>query len=118
MNWFKVPNKPTRGLPSDRVDLRPDPTPLPIPATNPPVESPAPIFLAEPQAWLKSLEPKGNPQLVALKRQLHQRVIGGLDIGSMAKWNTDTLRVEVRREAELACGNIDLEGLEDRKSVV
>jgi pilus assembly protein CpaF len=118
MNWFKVPNKPTRGLPSDRVDLIPDPTPLPVSATNPPVESPAPIFLAEPQAWLKSLEPKGNPQLVALKRQLHQRVIGGLDIGSMAKWNTDTLRVEVRREAELACGNADLEGLDVSQSTL
>jgi pilus assembly protein CpaF len=64
----------------------------------------------ETQAWLQSLETKANPELVALKRQLHQRVIGNLDIGSMAKWNSDTLRVEVRRQAEIACAATDLSG--------
>lgn len=65
----------------------------------------------ETQAWLQSLETKANPELVALKRQLHQRVIGNLDIGSMAKWNSDTLRVEVRRQAEIACATTDLSGV-------
>jgi len=112
MNWFKLSSASVRALPTGPVELLDKPLPLDVPATNSSKDAPAPIFLAEPQAWLKSLEPKANPKLVALKRQLHQRVIGGLDIGSMAKWNSDTLKVEVRREAELLCGTADLEGLE------
>jgi pilus assembly protein CpaF len=31
-----------------------------------------------------------------------------LDISSMAKWNSETLKIEVRRQAELACASIDV----------
>ncbi|MFN6398821.1 MAG: CpaF family protein, partial [Planctomycetota bacterium] len=34
--------------------------------------------------------------------------IGQLDISSMAKWNSETLKIEVRRQAELACASIDV----------
>jgi pilus assembly protein CpaF len=112
MNWFKLSSASVRAMPTSPVELLDKPSPLAVPATNSSKDSHGPIFVAEPQAWLKSLEPKANPKLVALKRQLHQQVIGGLDIGSMAKWNSDTLKVEVRRQAELLCGMTDLQGLE------
>lgn len=73
-------------------------------AQSPPVD--------EAVAWLKSLESKANPKLVALKRQLHQKVVSNLDIGSMARWNPSTLRVEVRRKTEAVCATADLEGLQ------
>ncbi|MEY2613102.1 MAG: hypothetical protein RL069_1914, partial [Planctomycetota bacterium] len=88
------------------------------PSANPPATVPSPP-LDETQAWLKSLEPKANPKLVALKRQLHQNVISNLDIGSMARWNPSTLRMEVRRKAEVVCATADLEGLQvDRTTLV
>lgn len=100
MNWFKSVGKVSAPSP---------PVPLENSETPPTLPSPLATSSSLPQDWLKSLEPKANPRLVALKRQLHQQVIGQLDISSMAKWNPDTLKLEVRRQAELACSTVDLE---------
>ena len=77
-----------------------------------------PSSLDDPVAWLKSLEPKANPKLVALKRKLHQKVITDLDVGSMARWNSETLRVEVRRQTEVICATENIEGLETSRETL
>ena len=122
MNWFKgsLKNKAgpeslanaiaVAGVESENSSFEPLAAP-PATVSSPPLD--------ETQAWLKSLEPKANPKLVALKRQLHQNVISNLDIGSMARWNPSTLRMEVRRKAEVVCATADLEGLQvDRPTLV
>jgi len=96
MNWFKGtarnPKVPGGSTPTDSVDKTSDATG----ASNnkeatgdssaSKAETPAPTAsLDDTQAWLKSLEPKANPKFVALKRELHQKVISNLDIGSMAR---------------------------------
>ena len=40
---------------------------------------------------------------VAMKRQLHQQVIGALDLSTMGHMREEELRVEIRRKAELLC---------------
>lgn len=118
MNWFKANGKPPK---SDTITPNPDAS-----AKNVALEasqgaaalpsatstSTAPSSLEDPTVWLKSLEPKANPKLVALKRQLHQKVITDLDVGSMARWNSETLRLEVRRQTEFICATENLEGLQ------
>lgn len=118
MNWFKANGKPPK---SDTITPNPDAS-----AKNVALEasqgaaalpsatstSTAPSSLEDPTVWLKSLEPKANPKLVALKRQLHQKVITDLDVGSMARWNSETLRLEVRRQTEFICASENLEGLQ------
>lgn len=104
MNWFKVPN---RSRDSNPLSTNPK-----VDADSTPIQPPISAVISEPLDWLKSLEPKANPQLVAIKRQLHQQVIGQLDISSMAKWNSETLKIEVRRQAEIACATIDLNHLQ------
>ena len=64
--------------------------------------------ISEVAIWLESLRKKADPRLTALKRQLHQRAISSLDIGSMTKWNPETLKLEVRRKVEAICATIDL----------
>jgi len=116
MNWFKSATKnpkqdslkPTSGQTEGLFDKETEAIvgvkkEAPAPESQPIMDS---------ETWLKSLEPKANPELVSLKRQLHQKVISNLDIGSMAKWNPDTLRVEVRRQAESICAEADLEGFQ------
>jgi pilus assembly protein CpaF len=103
MNWFKVSSKPNFSIPHS-----PSPAADPQAPSSVALPEALPEVLSEPAAWLKSLEPKANPHLVAIKRQLHQQVIGQLDISSMAKWNSETLKIEVRRQAELACASIDV----------
>ena len=125
MNWFKTNGKPPK---SDTITPNPDAS-----AKNAALEasqgaaalpsatstSTAPTSLEDPTAWLKSLEPKANPKLVALKRQLHQKVITDLDVGSMARWNSETLRLEVRRQTEFICASENLEGLQiSRESLI
>jgi pilus assembly protein CpaF len=118
MNWFKANGKPPK---SDTIAPNKDAS-----AKNAALEtlqgsaalpsatstSTAPSSFEDPTAWLKSLEPKANPKLVALKRQLHQKVITDLDVGSMARWNSETLRLEVRRQTEIICASENIEGLQ------
>ena len=68
--------------------------------------------ISEVAIWLESLRKKADPRLTALKRQLHQRAISSLDIGSMTKWNPETLKLEVRRKVEAICATIDLKEYE------
>jgi len=125
MNWFKSAGKTNRGAgegsePSGKT-LAGSQTPKDAPsieglegkeiAATEPAKP-----MSEIAIWLKSLEKKADPKLVALKRQLHQKVISTLDIGSMGKWNPDTLQLEVRRKAESLCATVDLKGFEIQPS--
>ena len=116
MNWFKGTNRNQKTVGSSSAtdpqgDLSKDSDPS-AETANPTQPTVAVKPLDETQAWLKTLEPKANPKFVALKRQLHQKVISNLDIGSMARWDPSKLRVEVRRQAESICGSADLAGLD------
>ena len=116
MNWFKGTNRNQKNVGSSSAtdpqgDLSKDSDPS-AETANPTQPTVAVKPLDETQAWLKTLEPKANPKFVALKRQLHQKVISNLDIGSMARWDPSKLRVEVRRQAESICGSADLAGLD------
>lgn len=118
MNWFKANGKPPKSdtiAPNKVASAKnaaletPQGTAALPSATS---TSTAPSSFEDPTAWLKSLEPKANPKLVALKRQLHQKVITDLDVGSMARWNSETLRLEVRRQTEFICASENLEELQ------
>lgn len=125
MNWFKANGKPsksdtrssTQNANAYNAALEGPQGATDLPSATDPTEPPP--SLEDPTAWLKSLEPKANPKLVALKRQLHQRVITDLDIGSMARWNSETLRLEVRRQTEIICATENIEGLQiSRESLI
>ena len=117
MNWFKSSgkqglvvdkplqasgNEPAPSIDTPRKNTQQDQTgdleTMKVPA-NP---------ISEVAIWLESLRKKADPRLTALKRQLHQRAISSLDIGSMTKWNPETLKLEVRRKVEAICATIDL----------
>ncbi len=56
---------------------------------------------------------------LALKRELHQQVISGIDLTSIGTMPEDELRVEVRRQAELLCRRrSDLLSLHEREQLV
>src|SRR5262245_50512668 len=64
--------------------------------------------VAEPEGWY-----------VALKRELHQQVIGSMDLSSIGKLGNEQLRAEVRRQAEALCKRrSDLLSLEEREQLV
>lgn len=125
MNWFKSAGKQNRGAGGDS-----EPTGKPLANQGSVADSQSDdatqgkeIASTEPAKpvsetaiWLKSLEKKADPKLVALKRKLHQKVISTLDIGSMGKWNPETLQLEVRRKAESICATVDLKGFEIQPS--
>ena len=67
------------------------------------VEQPATSRLDEVEEWQNKFAQESDPRLVALKRELHQQVISGLDMSAMGKWNQEQLRLEVRRQAESIC---------------
>jgi pilus assembly protein CpaF len=124
MNWFKTASrspKPESVIATESAEgaFEASSSVLTSEATELANESKRVAPSSDAETWLKSLEPKANPELVALKRKLHQKVVSNLDIGSMAKWNTDTLRVEVRRQAEVVCAVADLNGMQvDRVTLV
>jgi pilus assembly protein CpaF len=55
----------------------------------------------------------------ALKRELHQEVIGKMDLSAMGTMREDELRLEVRRQAEALCRRrADLLSLDEREKLV
>lgn len=69
-----------------------------------PANAAPPAVAKDPTAeWLESLKKSSDERLVALKRQLHQQVIAGLDLAAVGKFNQDELRAEVRKQAEVVC---------------
>src|SRR5262245_15334799 len=63
-------------------------------------EKGAAVAAAAPAAVLPVEDPTQGDWYVALKRQLHQQVIGAIDLASIGSLGEDQLRMEVRRKAE------------------
>ena len=124
MNWFKSNGKNSKGSSAATIEgstssiAGKEATQATDFGKATSTTSAAPTSYEDPAAWLKSLEPKANPKLVALKRQLHQKVITDLDVGSMARWNSETLRLEVRRQTEAICAAENIEGLETSRETL
>lgn len=77
--------------------------PAGVDAAKPPTAAaPKPTTEAT-EEWQAKLVPEADPRIVALKRELHQQVISGLDLTAVARWNPEQLRMEVRRQAEIIC---------------
>jgi pilus assembly protein CpaF len=121
MNWFKSSGK--QGLVVDKPSQASGNEPAPYidtPGKNTQQDQTGDLEtmkvpakpISEVSIWLESLRKKADPRLTALKRQLHQRSISSLDIGSMTKWNPETLKLEVRRKVEAICATIDLKEYE------
>jgi pilus assembly protein CpaF len=53
--------------------------------------------------WSRPQTEPVDARLVAIKRELHQQVISGLDLNAIGRWNVEDLRIEVRRQAEIVC---------------
>jgi pilus assembly protein CpaF len=63
--------------------------------------------------------PQVSEWYVALKRQLHQQVIGALDLNSMGSMREEELRIEIRRKAEQICSrNSNLLNLGERERLI
>jgi pilus assembly protein CpaF len=96
MAWFRQPERPS--LTADPVNG--SVVSVPVPATS--VEDPT---LGD---WY-----------VALKRQLHQQVIGAIDLASIGTLGEDQLRMEVRRKAEGLCQkSANLLNLAEREKLI
>jgi pilus assembly protein CpaF len=66
-----------------------------------------------------SADPRENDWYVALKRQLHQQVIGAIDLASIGTLGEDQLRMEVRRKAEsISLKNANLLTLAEREKLI
>ncbi|HUE71770.1 MAG TPA: CpaF family protein [Pirellulaceae bacterium] len=64
-------------------------------------------------------EPAIPEWYVALKRQLHQQVIGAIDLASIGTLGEEQLRMEVRRKAEAICQkNANLLNLNERERLI
>ena len=64
-------------------------------------------------------EPANQDWFHALKRELHQEVIGKMDLSAMGTMREDELRLEVRRQAEALCRRrADLLSLDEREKLV
>ena len=81
----------------------------------------APVLEAPiaPQAPAPVPEAKANDWYIALKRQLHQQVIGAIDLALIGSLGEEQLRMEVRRKAESICQkNSNLLNLGERERLI
>src|SRR5215472_9987384 len=63
--------------------------------------------------------PAARERLLQYKRELHQRLIAGMDLSAIGTMNEEQLRVEVRRAAEELCrASLDLLSLSQREQLV
>ena len=63
--------------------------------------------------------PAARERLLQYKRELHQRLIAGMDLSAIGTMNEEQLRVEVRRAAEELCrASSDLLSLSQREQLV
>jgi len=68
---------------------------------------------------IATTEPESNDWFPALKYELHQQVIGAMDISSIAMMGEEELRLEVRRQVESVCrSRADLLSLSERERLV
>ena len=73
--------------------------------------------LNEPQ--LAPIGMKSDERMVQYKRELHQRLIAGIDLSVLGKTDPESLRREVRSAAELLCRNsTDLLNLVERERLI
>src|SRR5262245_66289720 len=94
--WFRQPDRPS--LTAD-------------PANGFVVGVPVPAASVE--------DPTLGDWYVALKRQLHQQVIGAIDLASIGTLGEDQLRMEVRRKAEGLCQkSANLLNLAEREKLI
>src|SRR5262245_16116839 len=77
------------------------------------------VSSAAPVAVLPVEDPTQGDWYVALKRQLHQQVIGAIDLASIGSLGEDQLRMEVRRKAEALCQkSANLLNLTEREKLI
>jgi pilus assembly protein CpaF len=112
MSWFR-PTTRTSSNGGPGVPDEPSVEPLVIATATAPAPEAAPIEPAAPP------EPAASEWYLALKRQLHQQVIGAIDLSKIGTLGEEQLRMEVRRKAEsLTQKNANLLNLNERERLI